>query len=179
MPPSSSSPSSSSSSLTWTERAAEAGAELPAGADKLVVYDGVCQLCDGTVKFLIARDPARVFHFVALQSAAAAPVLRAFGLSRDEALSSIVFVDARVAYRKSAAALRIATYLPAPYRWLHAAACVPALLRDAVYDCVATHRYRIFGQSEDCMRPTADIRARFLDADELGGASGRSKSKAS
>jgi predicted DCC family thiol-disulfide oxidoreductase YuxK len=155
------------------------GAPLPAHLDKIVIYDGVCNLCNGTVKFLIKRDPAKVFKFVALQSDAARPLLEHFNLSREEALQSIVFVDSQIAYRKSAAALQISAYLPQPYKFLYLASCVPAPLRDVVYDCVAVNRYRVFGQSEECMRPTPDIMARFLDAEEMKAARRRKPADAS
>lgn len=76
-------------------------------------------------------------------------------------------MEGGVAYTKSNAALRIAAHLPAPYSYLPWTAIVPACLRDAVYSCVATNRYRWFGQSEECMRPTPDNLARFLDAAEM------------
>lgn len=143
---------------------------LPLKADKLVIYDGVCNLCDHTVKFLVARDPGRVLKFAALQSAAAQPILEQFGLSRDDALASITFVDNGVAYRKSAAAMMIASYLPVPWKWLYGGFAVPGFLRDGVYDCVAKNRYRVFGtleEGETCMAPTPELLARFLDAEEL------------
>jgi predicted DCC family thiol-disulfide oxidoreductase YuxK len=170
---------------SWTSLSLPAGA-LPAGVDysRVVLFDGVCTLCDGTVNFLIARDGAARLRFAALQSRAAAPVLAACGLDADPAaaLDSILFVErARgggggyTVFRRSTAVLRIASELPAPWAPLAAAAlCVPAALRDAAYGCVAAYRYRVFGKSEDCLRPTAAIRARFLDADELQ-AAGRSK----
>lgn len=143
---------------------------LPLKADKLVIYDGVCNLCDHTVKFLVARDSARVLKFAALQSAAAQSILEQFGLSRDDALASITFVDNGVAYRKSAAAMMIASYLPVPWKWLYGGFVVPGFLRDGVYDCVAKNRYRVFGtleEGETCMAPTPELLARFLDAEEL------------
>lgn len=156
--------------IQWTRLASTK--ELPNQYDKLVIYDGVCQLCDTTVKFLISNDPKKIFRFVALQSKAAIPVLDAFGVSRKEALTSILFIDNHVAYRKSAAALQIAQYLPAPYSWIATCSCVPSFFRDIVYDFISANRYRIFGEIEEgtsCMRPTQDIKSRFLDADELSG----------
>lgn len=177
---------------SWTSLFIPAGA-LPAGFDRVVLFDGVCTLCDGTVNFLIARDVNRSLRFCALQSAAAQPVLTACGLkpNSDDSLGSILFVELAaggeeappppggpstapspryVVYRKSTAILKIAAHLPGPL-WPAVASsalfCVPVLLRDAIYTCVATHRYRVFGKSEDCLRPTAAIRSRFLDAEEL------------
>jgi predicted DCC family thiol-disulfide oxidoreductase YuxK len=146
--------------------------------ERVVIYDGVCNLCDHTVKFLIKRDPGKLFRFCALQSEAAKPFLEAFGLDQEEALKSIVFLDrdseGPVAYRKSAAAMAIASYLPVPWNLLVAGKVVPGFLRDGVYDCVASNRYKIWGkhdeENEVCLRPTPDILSRFLDADEIKGA---------
>lgn len=149
--------------------AAAVQAQQAALPDKVVIYDGVCNLCNGTVKFLIARDPGKLFKFVALQSQAAQPLLAHFNISREEALASITFIDEGVAYRKSAAALQIASYLPAPYKFLSGCMCLPRFLRDPAYDLVAVNRYRIFGQSEECLMPSRDVLSRFLDAEELKG----------
>lgn len=134
----------------------------------------MCKLCDGTVRFLIARDPKRLFKFVALQSETARPLLAHFGISPEEALKSITFVDDGVAHRKSAAALQISYYLPMPYSFIYGFYyCVPRCLRDCVYDMVASNRYRVFGKYEDaedaqvCLMPTKDVLSRFLDAHEM------------
>lgn len=153
---------------------------------RLVIYDGVCNLCDHTVKFLIARDPGKAFKFCALQSEAAKPILATFGLDKEEALKSIVFVDGGVAYRKSEAAMRIASYLPFPWNALFLGRLVPGPLRDGVYDCVASNRYRLFGKHGDgnggedevCLRPSPDVLSRFLDADEVKGAPKKKKQQA-
>jgi predicted DCC family thiol-disulfide oxidoreductase YuxK len=125
------------------------------------------------VKFLIQRDPVKLFKFAALQSDAAAPILAHFGFSQEDALKSITFIDEGKAYTKSSAAMQIAKYLPSPYNYLPVFECLPGFVRDTVYDCVATNRYRIFGQSDECLRPSKDVMSRFLDAGE------KSKSKKS
>lgn len=138
-----------------------------------LIYDGVCRLCDGVVRFVLTRDKGgALFQFCALQSAAAQPLLARAGVSQASALKSFVLLDAdgdRV-LRQSDAALEIARALPAP--WPVAAAlggCVPRALRNAVYDCVAARRYAIFGKAEDgeCLAPTRNVLARFLDRDEI------------
>jgi len=169
---------------TWTSLRLPAGA-LPASYPRLLVlFDGVCTLCDGTVNWLIARDAAPGngrLRFAALQSRAAQPVLAAAGLAADaeSALDSILLVErdgegeggggGATVYRRSTAILRIAGHLPQPWPAAASAllACVPVVLRDAAYGCVAAYRYRVFGRSEDCLRPTPAIRARFLDIEEL------------
>lgn len=122
--------------------------------------------CNGVIQFLIKQDKAAVIRYAALQSKAAAPLLEQYGISPDDALKSFVFIDEGVAYRKSSAALRIASYLPSPYYFLSYCAIIPSFVRDAVYTCVANNRYSLFGKSEDCLIPTRALKARFLDADE-------------
>jgi predicted DCC family thiol-disulfide oxidoreductase YuxK len=137
----------------------------------IVLYDGVCNLCAGVVKFIIRRDPERLFRFCSLQSPVAAPFLRRHGISEGEALQSFVLIDyddegKEVALRRSSAALGIARRLPSPWSLLVVFECVPSCLRDGVYNAVARNRYTVFGKSEegeDCLMPSKDVRARFLD----------------
>ena len=159
-------------------------------AHPTLIFDGVCSLCDGVVKFVIARDPASQFRFAALQSKAAAPLLLRAGITQADALSSFVLIEADGrAYRRSDAALRIARLLPQPWRFLgDAGLLVPRVLRDFVYDLVARNRYALFGtrslhaesaagggeesaddddESTTCLAPTKSTLARFLDADEI------------
>lgn len=129
--------------------------------------------CNGFVKFVITRDPGKQYKFCALQSRAAQPLLQQFGLTQDDALKSITLVEGDHAYRKSEAALRIASRLGWPYAWAPAFMWVPECLRDTVYDAVAKNRYSLFGKSEECMIPTRNVLSRFLDADEMKAASRR------
>lgn len=135
---------------------------------RIVFFDGVCNLCDGVVKFLLQHDKQKVFTFCSLQSEAAQPYLARFGITPEDALKSILFVDGDKHYLKSSAALNIASYLPAPWSWLYVFNLMPAFLRDGAYDCVAANRYRMFGKNEEgtCLMRTSSIMARFLDANE-------------
>ena len=141
------------------------------GPSYVLLFDGVCSLCDGLVKFVMLRDaPARRFRFAALQSRAAAPLLARLGISPADALSSFVLVDEATgeAHRRSDAALRIALALPQPWRALGALGfAVPRFLRDLVYDLVARNRYALFGKEDACLAPTRSVLARFIDADEI------------
>ena len=128
----------------------------------VILFDGVCNLCNGFVQFVIARDPAARFHFAALQSESARRLLaRVDGLG--EVPDSVVLVDRGRIYTRSSAALRIARGLPFPWSLARALIVVPRPLRDWVYDRVARHRYRWFGRKDTCMVPTPDVRARFLE----------------
>lgn len=127
----------------------------------VVLFDGVCNLCTGTVQFLIPRDPDGTLRFAPLQSDVGAALLEDCGYEVGDRESIVLVEDGRC-YRKSTAALRIARHLDG--RWPLAAhlRVVPRPLRDLVYDLVARYRYQVFGQKSQCMVPTPDVRDRFL-----------------
>ncbi len=129
----------------------------------IVLFDGVCNLCNGFVNFVIDRDPAGYFKFGALQSEAARPYLERFGL-RPDYMDSIVLIENGRLYRDSTAALRILRRLKGLWPLLYALIVVPRPLRDAVYRWIARHRYRWFGRREQCRVPTPDLLARFLES---------------
>ena len=127
-----------------------------------VLFDGVCNLCNGTVQFVIKRDRAAIFRFASLQSDYAQHLLRQVNLPANQLYSVIVFEDG-VAYQKSDAALRIARHLSGFWRWLYIFRFVPKFIRDGLYNFIATNRYRFFGKQDHCMIPTPQLRARFVD----------------
>ena len=128
----------------------------------LVLFDGVCTLCNGLVTFVIARDSAGQFQFGALQSRGAARVLDLHGAVEPLPDSLVVIDDGRV-FTRSTAALRIARRLPFPWPLACAFLAVPRPLRDRIYDLVARRRYRWFGTRDHCMVPTPALRSRFID----------------
>lgn len=127
-----------------------------------MLFDGVCNLCNGFVQFVIPRDPAGYFRFAALNSEAAARVL---STARHDGpiVDSMVLVEDGAAYVRSAAALRIARRLGFPWVLAYGLMIVPRPLRDAIYDLVARRRYGWFGRRETCMVPGPGVRDRFLD----------------
>ncbi|SHK77878.1 thiol-disulfide oxidoreductase DCC family protein [Rhodothermus profundi] len=129
----------------------------------IVLFDGVCNLCNGFINFVIDRDPAGYFKFGALQSEAARPYLERFGLQPDY-LDSIILIEGGRCYRDSTAALRILRRLRGLWPLLYGLIVVPRPLRDAVYRWVARHRYRWFGRRAQCRVPTPDLLARFLES---------------
>jgi len=141
----------------------------------IVIYDGVCRLCDGVVKFILARDVnGEHFRFCALQSAAAAPLLDRHGITQAEALKSFILLDLEEnqIMRRSDAALTIASSLPQPWKSMGflGRLCIPRFVRDGLYDLIAKNRYSIFGKFEEgdeCLMPSKKILSRFLDADEI------------
>ncbi len=135
---------------------------MEAPVSSVVLFDGECNLCNHSVQFILRRDPARRFHFAALQSAAAQSLLRQAGQAPTLLPDSVVLVEQAKVYTKSAAALRIARRLRGLWPLAAVFLLVPAFLRDGVYDLIARHRYRLFGKREACMLPSPELRGRFL-----------------
>ena len=126
-----------------------------------MLFDGVCNLCNGAVQFIVRRDRKGFFRFAALQSEAGGEILRRLGEPADD-LATMVLVENGRVYKRSTAALRIARRLRFPWPVLVVFLAVPAFVRDGVYAWVASHRYRWFGKSEACLVPTPELRERFL-----------------
>ena len=128
----------------------------------LLLFDGVCHLCNGFVQFVIARDPAGRFQFGALQTPSARRVLDLHD-TPDPLPDTLVLVDQGRVFTRSTAVLRIARHLAFPWPLAYVFLAVPRPLRDWIYAIVARHRYQWFGKREHCMVPTPDVRARFID----------------
>ena len=131
-----------------------------------MLFDGLCNLCAASVRFVLERDEKSAFDFASLQSETARTLLAEAGASA-ELPDSIVLLDADGVHLRSDAALRIAARLRRPWPLLAALRVLPRAIRDPLYDFVARHRYGWFGKRESCLVPTPTLRARFLDADEL------------
>ncbi len=128
----------------------------------VVLFDGVCNLCNAVVSFIIERDRAGRYRFASLQGRAGARLLRAHGMCADD-VDSVLLVDGGQVYARSTAALRIARGLGWPWALLGVFCLVPPFLRDRVYDLVARRRYAWFGRSDSCRVPLPHERERFLD----------------
>jgi predicted DCC family thiol-disulfide oxidoreductase YuxK len=131
------------------------------GEHGVLLFDGVCNLCNGFVNFVIDHDPDGYFKLGALQSDAARPYLEHFEVDPN-ALDSVVLIENGVAYHESTAALRVARHLTGPWPLLYAFVVVPRPLRDRVYRWIAENRYRWFGQRDECRLPTPELQERFL-----------------
>jgi predicted DCC family thiol-disulfide oxidoreductase YuxK len=127
----------------------------------IVLFDGVCNLCNGSVQFILKRDPQARFRFASLQSEAGRKLMAEHGLDPD-ALSSVVVIEDGQAWKESSAGLRIARHLPGAWKLLRVFKVIPRPLRDAVYRLIARNRYRWFGKTEACWLPTPELKARFL-----------------
>jgi predicted DCC family thiol-disulfide oxidoreductase YuxK len=136
--------------------------------DGLILFDGVCLLCSAWVRFVVRRDPAARFRFVAIQDAAGWGMAARLGISAVEPETNAVVLGGRASF-KSDAALAVLRHLPG-WRWTAALRVVPRPLRDWAYDRVARNRYRLFGRTEACMVPTPELSARFLGGGRPGGA---------
>lgn len=128
---------------------------------RIVLFDGVCSVCDSVVHFIYDRDRRGMFEFAPLQSPAGQALMQQHGVAHD--LSTIVLIEGDRAYTKSTAALRIARLLDGAWPLVYAFTAVPKPLRDAAYRYFAAHRYRWFGQLEHCRVPEPEMRRRFLD----------------
>ena len=130
-------------------------------ASSVVLFDGVCNLCNAAVRFVIERDPSARFRFAPLDSAAARALLQT---ARAPAAlpDSIVLVDEEGVFTRSDAALRIARRLTFPWPVAYVFILVPRVLRDALYEWIARHRYGWFGRRDTCMVPAPELRERFL-----------------
>jgi len=128
----------------------------------IVLFDGMCNLCNGAVRFIIARDKQRYFRFASLQSACGQRLLQSDEVDKRR-LDTIVLVQCNRVYTKSTAALQIVRHLNLPWRLFSVLFIIPKPLRDALYDWIAFNRYRWFGQRDVCLVPTLDIQARFVN----------------
>jgi len=135
----------------------------PATTDRpVLLFDGVCNLCNGLVQWVIERDSEGRFRFSALQSDAGQRLLEAHALPTED-FDTFVLVDGENYYTKSTAALRVLKGLGLPYSALYPAVVLPRFVRDRIYDFVADHRYGWFGKRESCMVPDESLESRFLE----------------
>jgi predicted DCC family thiol-disulfide oxidoreductase YuxK len=139
---------------------------VPEGAH-LVLYDGVCGLCNRLLQFLLKHDRRAVFTFASLQSEVGGAMVERFGGNPNDLTSFCVVADYRTSrtqmFVRSRAALFVAGTLGWPWKASVMFGVLPAALLDRAYDVVARHRYRVFGRSERCLLPRPEVRHRFID----------------
>lgn len=129
-------------------------------ATPIVLFDGICNLCNRSVQWMIDHDPQAHLRFASLQSEAGEALLKQHDLPTQN-FKSLILIENGQVFMRSTAALKIARYLQG-YRWLGVFLWVPAFLRNGVYDLIARNRYQWFGQSESCRIPTPELKSRFL-----------------
>lgn len=130
-------------------------------APTIIFFDGICNLCNGFVQFVINHDPNGQFKFAPLQSAAAEQLLQNLPRASNQPDSVLLLEDGKL-YRESTAALRILRQLNHGWPLLYIFIVLPPFLRDWIYKLIAKNRYRWFGQRESCMLPTPELKSRFL-----------------
>lgn len=128
----------------------------------VILFDGVCNLCNAAVQFVMARDPQRQFRFASLQSNYGQAIAEKAGLSSTD-LSSFILYENGVVYTRSTGALKTTKGLSGGWPLLYGFIIVPKFIRDAVYDLIARNRYRWFGKQETCWLPTPELKSLFLD----------------
>lgn len=138
------------------------GITIPSGT-KLILFDGVCNLCNGAINFIIAHDKKKVFRYASLQSEIGQKFLEERNLDATT-LDSIILIEPNVAYyHKSTAALEITKHLNGIYPILSVFLILPKSFRDWVYDIVANNRYKWFGKKDNCQIPTPELKNLFID----------------
>ncbi|MEX0778833.1 MAG: DCC1-like thiol-disulfide oxidoreductase family protein [Balneolales bacterium] len=128
----------------------------------IILFDGVCNLCNSSINFVIDRDPNRRFRYAALQSLKGKQLMSDLDFNAQE-LSSIILIENKHIYRKSTAALKIARLLDFPWPLLYGFILVPPFIRNLVYDIIARNRYKWFGIQNECRIPSAGLRELFLE----------------
>jgi predicted DCC family thiol-disulfide oxidoreductase YuxK len=140
--------------------------QAPDLPDGLILFDGVCALCSGWVKFIIPRDPQSHYRFVAIQSDCGRALAQRFGIDPNMPQTNVV-IEGGTAWFKGDSALHVLKDLPG-WGWTRLFRILPRGIRNFIYDRVAKNRYALFGKYESCFMPTPELRKRFVTtADEL------------
>jgi len=129
---------------------------------KIILFDGICNLCDATVQFLIKRDKKDIFRFVAIQSEIGQQIIKHIGIDTSKTDSIILYEPGHAYYYKAEAALKIAKELGGIYSLLSVFLLLPKGLSNIVYDYIARNRYKWYGKKDACMIPTPAMKAKFL-----------------
>ncbi|WP_298869330.1 thiol-disulfide oxidoreductase DCC family protein [uncultured Allomuricauda sp.] len=129
---------------------------------KIILFDGVCNLCNGVIQFIIKRDKKDLFRYAALQSETGIRLTQERGIDTSK-IDSFILIEPGVAYfTKSDAALRIGQDFGGLWKVLAIFTWIPTSFRNVVYDFIARNRYRWFGRKDACMIPTPELQAKFL-----------------
>jgi predicted DCC family thiol-disulfide oxidoreductase YuxK len=128
----------------------------------IVLFDGVCNLCNFAVNFIIDRDPTARFVFASQQSPVGQSLLKEHGIPTQR-MDSLVLIRGTNVFTKSSAALEIARYLRGLWQLFYIFKLLPYPIRDFIYNLAARYRYKLFGKSESCRYPTQELKARFLN----------------
>jgi len=129
---------------------------------KIILFDGICNLCDAAVQFVIKRDKKDVFRFLAIQSDFGQEIIKFIGIDISKTDSIILYEPGKAYYHKAEAALKISKELGGIYSLLTIFTLLPKGISNIVYDFIARNRYKWYGKKDACIIPTPAIRAKFL-----------------
>ena len=129
---------------------------------KVILFDGVCNLCNNSVKLIIKNDKSNIFKFAPLQGKYVIKIQNRYNINTTE-INSIILIDGKKTYAKSSAALRIAKDLRAPFFLFFVFIIVPVFIRNFIYDLIAKNRYKWFGKMDSCMIPSNELKSKFFD----------------
>ncbi|WP_343625502.1 thiol-disulfide oxidoreductase DCC family protein [Flavobacterium lindanitolerans] len=129
---------------------------------KIILFDGVCNLCDSSVQFIIKHDKKDIFRFAALQSEIGLEIIKHIGIDTSKIDSILLYEPSKAYYYKAQAALKIAKELGGIYTAISWFSILPNFLTNTVYDYIAKNRYKWYGKKEACMIPTPELKAKFL-----------------
>ena len=130
---------------------------------KIILFDGVCNLCDSSVQYVIKHDKKDIFRFVALQSELGQNILKHIGINPIHTDSIVLYEPGISYFYKSTAALEIAKGLSGIFTLASIFTLLPSGIRDFIYDYVARNRYKWYGKKEVCMIPTPELKTKFLE----------------
>lgn len=125
----------------------------------IILFDGVCNLCNKSVQFIIKRDPEALFSFTSIQNETGRSLIRHYHIPN---VDSVILIKQGKYYTQSDAALEICLHLNKGFRYLYVLKIIPRFIRDFIYQIIAKNRYKWFGKQESCMLPTEDMKKRFL-----------------
>lgn len=129
---------------------------------KIILFDGICNLCESSIQFIIKRDKKDTFRYVAIQSEIGQKIIKHIGIDTSKTDSIILYLPGRAYYYKAEAALLIAKDLSGFYSILGYLSFIPNNLKNLIYDYIAKNRYKWYGKKESCMIPTPELKAKFL-----------------
>lgn len=129
---------------------------------KLILFDGVCNLCNSSVQFVIKKDKKNIYLFAPLQGIIGQQIIKVFNIDTKKTDSILLYTNNKL-YSKSTAALKVAATLGFPTNILSVFIIIPTFIRNWVYDFIAKNRYKWYGKKEACMIPTPELKAKFLE----------------
>ncbi len=128
----------------------------------IILFDGVCNLCNSAVNFVIERDKKNLIQFALLQSETAYVLLAKHKMHKQE-MKSFIFIEHGKVYTQSTAALKVCRHLSGAWPALYTLIIIPSFIRDGIYKWIAKNRYKWFGKKDECMIPTPELQVKFLN----------------